>query len=1075
MRCTERQFPIFQFNFSKFRYLWPVKLTPKKFIVKLLKITGISVGSILLLLFLAPVVFPGTVAEKIKNWANNSLDGEINFSKTRLSFFNHFPSLTLTLYDFSLKGSAPFKKDTLIAADKISLGINLKSLFFEKSVRIDKIFLSDAHINVQVNEKGEANYNVYVSTKKSKVRKDTDSSGAALKLERIVIKDSRLLYNDRSVDMLINARGLNYEGNGDLSKAIFDLYSHLKVDSLDFVFEKEPYLQHKSFDADLITRINTNSLAFFFQKNNLIINELPVQFSGKFDFLPNGYDMDFTVTSSKSKLHDVITALPQQYISWLQKTTVKGTTDILLTLKGQYITASNTMPNLACNLQLRDGYIAYEGAPLPVSNLYLNLDTKIPSLAPDSLQLKIDSLFFNIGKDYASAVVDVKGFSQPYINARLQTKIDLEQADKAFGFSSVDLKGKYQLNLTANGLYARGPDPNSLRHDSMLTSIPSFSIQSELQDGYIKYTSLPQAITGLNFHLNSACADNNYKHISVSLDNLQAKVLSGFIRGHASLSSLQDMSVNAALQSSLNLAEIKQFYPVDSLDLSGLLAFSIQSNGKYDRIKKTFPQTTADIAIKNGSIRTAYYPNPVSNIQVTAKATDATGTLKDLKLDIIPASFEFEGKPVALQVSLQDFSDMLYSIKANGEIDLAKIYKVFSRKGIGVSGFIKANLSLQGRQSDAMNGRYAKLHNEGTLELKDIATSYEAFPQPFLIKEGLFRFKQDKMWFNRFLATYGQSDFRMNGYLQNVIDYALADNAVLKGNFTIESELINADEFMAFAPPATVNANAIQATAVSLPSTATTGVIIVPSNLSLQLNANAKKVIYNGVIPINVKASMNVDKGRLSLQKTGFNLIGCDVLMDASYASLSPRKASFDYHIQANNFDVRKAYNEIKLFHDMASAAGSAQGIVSLDYSLKGVLDENMHPVYPSLEGGGILSVKNVKLKGFKLLSAVSKSTGKDGINNPDLSKVDIRTTIKNNIVTLERLKFKIAGFRPRIEGQTSLDGKLNLKMRLGLPPFGIIGIPMRITGTQDNPKVKLGKNDKEELSETEYKEEGQQ
>ena len=34
-----------------------------------------------------------------------------------------------------------------------------------------------------------------------------------------------------------------------------------------------------------------------FQKNNLLINRLPVQFNGKFDFLKNGYDLDFKVTS----------------------------------------------------------------------------------------------------------------------------------------------------------------------------------------------------------------------------------------------------------------------------------------------------------------------------------------------------------------------------------------------------------------------------------------------------------------------------------------------------------------------------------------------------------------------------------------------------------------------------------------------------------------------------------------------------------------------------------------------------------------------------------------------------------
>mgnify|MGYP000255187168 CR=1 FL=1 len=118
--------------------------------------------------------------------------------------------------------------------------------------------------------------------------------------------------------------------------------------------------------------------------------------------------------------------------------------------------------------------------------------------------------------------------------------------------------------------------------------------------------------------------------------------------------------------------------------------------------------------------------------------------------------------------------------------------------------------------------------------------------------------------------------------------------------------------------------------------------------------------------------------------------------------------------------------------------------------------------------GGAALSVKKVKMKGFKLLNVVSAKTENPDIKDPDISKVDIKSTIKNNIVTIERFKFKVAGFRLRFEGQTSLDGKLNLKMRIGLPPLGIIGIPIKVLGTQENPDIKLGRKS-EDLEETEY------
>ena len=112
-------------------------------------------------MFLLPILFPGKIAEEVKSFANKKLNGELNFKEANLSFFNHFPSLTLTLTDFSLKGSAPYKNSDLVKANEIAFGINIKSLLFDSKVNIDKIYVSNARINVLVNEKGEDNYNVY--------------------------------------------------------------------------------------------------------------------------------------------------------------------------------------------------------------------------------------------------------------------------------------------------------------------------------------------------------------------------------------------------------------------------------------------------------------------------------------------------------------------------------------------------------------------------------------------------------------------------------------------------------------------------------------------------------------------------------------------------------------------------------------------------------------------------------------------------------------------------------------------------------------------------------------------------
>jgi len=1025
----------------------------KKKLLKILKISGISIGSILLLMFLLPILFPNFVADKIKQWANNAITTELNFSKARLSFFNHFPSLTLTLHNVSLMGSAPYAKDTLMKADEVSLGIDLSTVLSEK-ISIDEIYLTKANIFIKVDEDGAANYNVY-NADTTQSAATTDSSGTSLKIERIQIDNSNLAYDDLSIPMLITAQELDYVGKGDLSKAIFDLSSGIKVKTFDLDYNFGHYINSKTLKADLVTKINTNSLAFEFTRNDLLINTLPVDFIGKFEFLQQGYNMNFELHSTKGDLHDVFSALPPEYMDWLNKTEADGKTEIEAYLKGKYIAEQNIMPDLGFKMTIRDGYIKNQDVPSPVKNLFLNFDTKLPSLNTDSLYVNIDSVFFNIDKDYFSSIIKLNNLSKPEVHAKINGEIDLEKWDKAFGVQPFDVKGKYSIHLTADGKYETAVVQKGIRKtDTVITGIPLFNLQSSLTNGYFKYTSLPQAISNISFKLNASNTDGKYEHTNFSIGQLNANMLSDYIKGYFKLTNLT--AVDADIKALLHLGNIKQYYPLDSLDLAGDLNIDIVSKGNYLPEQKQFPVTKANINLRNGTIKTNYYPHPIEKIQLTANAVNNKGTLADMQFQLQPISFIFEDQPFTIKADLQNFDNLKYDIASSGILDIGKIYQVFSQKGLDIKGFIRTNLILRGLQSDAAEGRYSKLYNAGTAELTDITLTSEYFPKPFVIKNGLFRFEQDKMWFEKFNANYGKTNLTLNGYLSNVINYALQTDAPLKGRFDLNTDHLYVDEFMAYAGDTTSSASD------------SSGVVIIPSSLDLTFNANARKITYDSLDLHNFKGGMTVSNGKLILSKTGFELIGAAVEMDAAYASLSPRKASFDYHISASNFNIKRAYNEIKLFHDLATSASKTEGIVSLDYKLSGKLNANMQPIYTSLKGGGVLSLQDVKVNGLKLFSAVSKATNRDSVNNPNLRKVDIKTSIANNIITLERTKMKVFGFRPRFEGQTSFDGRLNLTGRLGLPPFGILGIPFTVTGTQDNPQVKLRRaKDSDKIEET--------
>ena len=898
-----------------------------KIILKILKWIGISLASILFLMFIIPLLFPGTISKQVKIFANKHLAGELDYKKTHLTFFRHFPSLTVSVDDVLLKGSKPFQKDTLLAAREVAAGINLKNLIFDGEIKIDEIYVTDAFANVFVNTKGQANYNVYVS-KPSKTPKDTTEAGASIKLDLIRFRNINVKYNDHAARVLVDAKGLNYTGKGGLSEDVFDLETDLDINKLDFSLDRIWYAKQKTLHADLITRINTNALTFVLRKNELRINELPLKFTGFLSILKDGYDLDINAASEKTTIRDMLSVLPPQYLEWVKDTKIEGNSDLFFNLKGKFSEAKNLKPRLKAKLLVQNGFISSGNAPFPMNNLNMDLNVDLPDLNTDQLGIDLKKLSFDLGpNNNFRAVVQTKGLKEMQVKADIKGAVNLQTLDNALGLKNIDIKGLLDTNIKANGLF--------------------------------------------------------------------------------------------------------------SLD------------------KKLFPKTNGYLNLKNGWLKTKYYPNAIQNINIAAHITNTDGTFKSLGVKLDPFKFDFEGNPVFVNADLQNFEDLLYKVRAKGVLNVGRIYKVFAKKGLDVSGLIMADLSLNGRQSYATTGQYSKLDNSGNLILKNIKATTEYLPKSFYIKEGNFEFENEKMWFRKFFATYGKSDFALNGHLINTINYFIERKGTLHGQFVLNSGYILIDEFMALKNGDNTD-KSIEVEYAKVENPKSSGVVIVPKNLDISLGVNARKVEFKGLGLNNVRGLASVNKGEVYLKNTSFDIIGSRMKIDARYQDESPLTANYDVALNVLDFDVQRAYKEIDMVREMATAAKDVKGIVSIDYKLKGDFDKNMMPIYPSLEGGGVVNLRDVEVKNLKMLSAVGDNIGAKAFDNPDMKGVNIETHIKNNLIHVDKFTFKVSILRPTVSGTTSFNGLLDLRIRVGIFPGGLIGFPVVVTGTHEKPKIKI-------------------
>jgi AsmA protein len=899
----------------------------KKVVLKTAKWIGIVVVSILFLMFIIPLLFPGTISQQVKIFANKRLAAKLDYKKVHLTFFRHFPSLTVSVDDLLLKGSKPFQNDTLLSAKEVAAGINLKNLIFGGGIKIDEIYVTDAHANVFVNSKGQANYNVYVSTP-SKAPKDTTAKSTSIAVDLIKFRNLHIKYNDHTANVLVDANGLNYTGQGGLSKDIFDLETDLSIDKLDFALNRIYYAKQKSIHADLITRINTDALTFVLRKNELRINDLPLRFNGSLSVLKDGYNLDINAASEKTTIRDMISVLPPQYLDWAKDTKLEGKSDLFFTLKGIFSEPRKLKPRFTARFLVNDGVISSDKAPVPMNNLNVDLNIDFPALDPEKLAVDLKKLSFDLGpKNNFRAVVKTKGLSEMNVNADLKGALNLQTLDAALGLKDLELRG--------------------------------------------------------------------------------------------------------------------------------LMNADVKSNGTFSMDKKLFPKTNGYIDLKNGWLKTKSYPNPITNINMTANIINTDGTFSSLGVKLSPFKFDFEGNPVFINADLQNFEDMLYKVRAKGVLNVGKIYQVFARKGLDVTGLVTADLSLNGRESYATTGQYNKLNNTGTLILKNIKANTEYLPKSFYLKEGSFEFENEKMWFKKFNATYGKSDFALNGHLLNTINYFIERKGTLHGNFNMNSNYILTDEFMAL-KSGDNNNKAIAVEYAKAENPKSSGVVMVPKNLDVSLAVNAKKVGFKGMDISNVQGQAAIKNGTIYLKNTSLGIAGSRMNIDARYKDETPLTANFDVALKVQDFDVQRAYKEIDMVRKMATSAKDVSGVVSLNYKLKGDFDQNMMPIYPSLEGGGVVNLRDVAVKSLKMLSVIGDNVGSGAFDNPDMKGVNIVTHVKNNLIHIDEFKFKVSVLRPTISGTTSFSGLLDILVKVGLPPAGWISIPVAVIGTSEKPEIKF-------------------
>ena len=131
---------------------------------KVLKITGISVATLIGFIFVLLLVIPFFIKEKagdvVKLVANEYVNARVEFSDLNISLIRHFPNASISIENLNITGSAPFDDVTLVSANKIEVVVNLMSIFSDEGYEVKHIILDTPNVNAIVNSNGIANWDI---------------------------------------------------------------------------------------------------------------------------------------------------------------------------------------------------------------------------------------------------------------------------------------------------------------------------------------------------------------------------------------------------------------------------------------------------------------------------------------------------------------------------------------------------------------------------------------------------------------------------------------------------------------------------------------------------------------------------------------------------------------------------------------------------------------------------------------------------------------------------------------------------------------------------------------------------
>lgn len=427
---------------------------------KTLKISGITLGTVLLVLLVAIafvinfIVTPKKLTPVVLDAANQTLNAHLDMESVELTFFSTFPQFGLkvkngSLVSKALNDSSWCKTDSLLSFKECVLTVNPIAYLMENRIVVHNLSLEEVAVYAYRNKTGKANWEVTRASVDT-IPADTASTdfNSEIDIRNIELKHANLVFDDRNTDIYSRIDDANLKLRLSLTKGISTL--GLKFDNKNILFWQQGELLVNKIATSLRTDImvDRQTAVWKLKDTELDVNGIRLDVNGAFrrDTVAKTIGMDLEYGLHAPSMETVLRMIPKSYVKD-SKVSAKGEVTVSGRVRGVY--GDKKLPAVSLKIGIKEASAQYKGLPYGIDEVTADFDAYVDLMRhqPSYLNLKI----FHFKGAHTEVLADAKVddlLDDPLITFHTKSTVDLDALAKTFPLQeSVTITGKLDADM----------------------------------------------------------------------------------------------------------------------------------------------------------------------------------------------------------------------------------------------------------------------------------------------------------------------------------------------------------------------------------------------------------------------------------------------------------------------------------------------------------------------------------------------------------------------------------------------------------------------------------------------------